>query len=104
MTVTDAGFFNLTRKLVALSEELCGGRLVLTLEGGYGLQGLAYGVVATLAALLGSTRRLPIRSGRPRVPSVPSTRSIWFNCAPCMGCKRSPFIFAPPLASRCDLC
>ena len=26
---------------------------MLTLEGGYGLQGLAYGVVATLAALLG---------------------------------------------------
>jgi acetoin utilization deacetylase AcuC-like enzyme len=53
MRVTDLGFFNLTRKLVALSDELCQGRLVLTLEGGYGLQGLAYGVVATFAALLG---------------------------------------------------
>ncbi|HLF26195.1 MAG TPA: histone deacetylase [Anaerolineae bacterium] len=53
MLVTDAGFFDLTRKLVRLSEELCRGRLVLTLEGGYGLQGLAYGVVATFAALLG---------------------------------------------------
>ena len=53
MRVTDLGFFNLTRRLVALSDELCGGRLVLTLEGGYGLQGLAYGVVATFAALLG---------------------------------------------------
>ncbi len=53
MTVTDRGFFNLARKLVALSEELCGGRLVLTLEGGYGLEGLAYGVVGTFAALLG---------------------------------------------------
>jgi acetoin utilization deacetylase AcuC-like enzyme len=53
MRVTDLGFFNLARRLVALSEEFCGGRLVLTLEGGYGLQGLAYGVVATFAALLG---------------------------------------------------
>jgi len=53
MMVTDLGFFTLTRRLVALSDELCGGRLVLTLEGGYGLQGLAYGVVATFAALLG---------------------------------------------------
>jgi len=53
MTVSDLGFFNLTRKLVALSDELCAGRLVLTLEGGYGLEGLAYGVVATFAALLG---------------------------------------------------
>jgi acetoin utilization deacetylase AcuC-like enzyme len=53
MTASDRGFFDLARRLVALSEELCGGRLVLTLEGGYGLEGLAYGVVATFAALLG---------------------------------------------------
>jgi acetoin utilization deacetylase AcuC-like enzyme len=53
MAVTDLGFFNLAKRLVALSEELCGGRLVLTLEGGYGLEGLAYGVVATFTALLG---------------------------------------------------
>lgn len=53
MLMTDAGFFSLTQKLVALSDELCGGKLVLTLEGGYGLEGLAYGVVASFAALLG---------------------------------------------------
>ncbi len=53
MAVSDQGFFNLARKLVALSDELCGGQLALTLEGGYGLAGLAYGVVATFAALLG---------------------------------------------------
>ena len=53
MTVSDRGFFDLARRLVTLSEELCGGRLVLTLEGGYGLEGLAHGVVATFAALLG---------------------------------------------------
>ena len=53
MQLSVAGYFNLTRTLVDLSRELCRGRLVLTLEGGYGLQGLAYGVVATFAALLG---------------------------------------------------
>ncbi len=53
MLISDLGYFNLVRKLVALSEELCNGKLVLTLEGGYGLEGLAYGVVATFAALLG---------------------------------------------------
>ncbi len=53
MLVTTAGFFALTRTLVNLSEELCQGRLVLTLEGGYGLDGLGYGVAASLAALLG---------------------------------------------------
>jgi len=53
MTMSDRGFFNLVSRLVELSDELCRGRLVLTLEGGYGLEGLAYGVVGTFAALLG---------------------------------------------------
>jgi len=53
MLMTTQGFFNLTRTLVRLSDELCDGRLVMTLEGGYGLDGLAYGVVASFAAMLG---------------------------------------------------
>ncbi len=53
LLMTDRGFFDLTRKLVDLSNELCDGKLVLTLEGGYGLDGLAYGVIASFAALLG---------------------------------------------------
>ena len=53
MLVTTPGFFALTQTLVKLSDELCGGRLVMTLEGGYGLAGLAYGVVASFAAMLG---------------------------------------------------
>jgi acetoin utilization deacetylase AcuC-like enzyme len=53
MLMTGRGFFEITRKLVQLSAELCGGKLALTLEGGYGLEGLAYGVVASFAALLG---------------------------------------------------
>jgi acetoin utilization deacetylase AcuC-like enzyme len=65
MLVTTHGFFNLTRTLVQLSDELCGGKLVLTLEGGYGLDGLAYGVVASLAAMLGDeTVADPIGPGR----------------------------------------
>jgi acetoin utilization deacetylase AcuC-like enzyme len=53
MLVTTPGFFALTRTLVQLSDELCNGRLVMTLEGGYGLDGLAHGVVASFAAMLG---------------------------------------------------
>jgi acetoin utilization deacetylase AcuC-like enzyme len=53
LLMTDRGFFDLTRRLVTLSNELCDGKLVLTLEGGYGLDGLAYGVAASFAALLG---------------------------------------------------
>ena len=53
MRVTTQGFFNLTRTLVQLSGAVCGGKLVMALEGGYGLAGLAYGVVASFAAMLG---------------------------------------------------
>jgi acetoin utilization deacetylase AcuC-like enzyme len=65
MRVTTSGFFALTRTLVKLSDELCAGRLVMTLEGGYGLAGLAYGVVASFAALLGDEVAAdPIGPGR----------------------------------------
>ncbi|HET7377706.1 MAG TPA: histone deacetylase [Anaerolineae bacterium] len=53
MLMTSHGFFELMRRLTEWSEELCSGRLVLTLEGGYGLEGLASGVVASFAAMLG---------------------------------------------------
>jgi acetoin utilization deacetylase AcuC-like enzyme len=39
--------------LVALAEELCAGRLVFTLEGGYHLEALAYSILNTFAVLLG---------------------------------------------------
>ena len=65
MLVTTQGFFNLTRTLTQLADEVCGGKLVLTLEGGYGLDGLAYGVVASFAALLGDeTVADPVGLGR----------------------------------------
>jgi acetoin utilization deacetylase AcuC-like enzyme len=65
MLVTTPGFFDLTRTLVQLSDELCDGKLVMTLEGGYGLDGLAYGVVASFAAMLGDeTVADPVGPGR----------------------------------------
>jgi acetoin utilization deacetylase AcuC-like enzyme len=65
LRVTTTGFFNLVRTLVQLSDELCGGKLVMTLEGGYGLDGLAYGAVASFAALLGDGVAVdPIGPGR----------------------------------------
>lgn len=53
MAVTPAGFGYLTRMVVELAEELCQGRLVLALEGGYAFDGLAGGVLASLAEMLG---------------------------------------------------
>ncbi|MFZ5775121.1 MAG: histone deacetylase [Thermodesulfobacteriota bacterium] len=53
MTVTKEGFAYLARVLAELAEELCGGRLVLALEGGYNLAGIREGMLATLAEMAG---------------------------------------------------
>lgn len=53
--LTVAGYGALARTLVALARDLCGGRIIFTLEGGYHLPALAHGVVATFHALLGDT-------------------------------------------------
>jgi acetoin utilization deacetylase AcuC-like enzyme len=47
------GYQALTQRLVTLADELCGGKIVLVLEGGYSLPALAGGVVASLCVLLG---------------------------------------------------
>ncbi len=51
MAVTPAGFAYMTRVLKELAAELCEGKLLLTLEGGYSLTGLQEGVLATLGEL-----------------------------------------------------
>lgn len=56
MKVTPEGFAGLTRILLNLAEECCGGRLVVVLEGGYHIQGLTKCVRAVLHELLGETR------------------------------------------------
>lgn len=55
MKVTPEGFACLTRILLSLADECCNGRLVLVLEGGYNVQGLAKSVRAVLQELLGET-------------------------------------------------
>ncbi len=53
LTLSLTGYAWLTRTLVALAEELCDGRIVFVLEGGYNTQVLACGVLNTFYALLG---------------------------------------------------
>ena len=53
MAVTEVGFAYLTRVVKNLAAELCEGRLLLTLEGGYNLTGLRDGVLASLGELAG---------------------------------------------------
>jgi acetoin utilization deacetylase AcuC-like enzyme len=56
MEVTPEGFACMTRILLDLADECCGGRVVATLEGGYNIQGLIKSVRAVLLELLGETR------------------------------------------------
>jgi len=54
MQVSTSGFAQMVRIIKGLASELCSGRLVFSLEGGYHLQALAYSVKATLDVLLGN--------------------------------------------------
>ena len=51
MGVTDTGFAYFTTVLKKLASELCRGRIMLALEGGYNLDGLKDGVLGSLCAL-----------------------------------------------------
>ena len=53
MRVTPKGYAGLTRSLVDIATTCCGGKVVITLEGGYDLQGLRSSVRAVLEQLLG---------------------------------------------------
>ena len=51
------GYWGLAQTVVALADRLCGGRLVVMLEGGYNLEVLSRGVTDTCRALLGDAAR-----------------------------------------------
>ncbi len=53
MEVTAPGFAYLTRALVQLADEVCDGRFLATLEGGYNLDGQRDGILAVLGELSG---------------------------------------------------
>ncbi len=55
MQVSVTGFAQMVKIIKGLADELCGGRLVFSLEGGYNLSALAASVKATFEVLLGNT-------------------------------------------------
>jgi acetoin utilization deacetylase AcuC-like enzyme len=61
MEVTERGFAAMAARVKELAEQVCGGRLVLMLEGGYDLRGLALSVHACAEVLAG--RRDDFASG-----------------------------------------
>jgi acetoin utilization deacetylase AcuC-like enzyme len=52
MQLTVGGYAKIARALKGIADELCGGRLVFTLEGGYHTEALAYSILNTFAVLL----------------------------------------------------
>jgi acetoin utilization deacetylase AcuC-like enzyme len=56
MKVTKVGFAAMASRVVAVADEVCAGRVVVALEGGYHLEGLAGGMTGVLAAM---ARRAP---------------------------------------------
>jgi acetoin utilization deacetylase AcuC-like enzyme len=56
MKVTPEGFACMTRILLDLADEWCGGRLAMVLEGGYNVQGLTKCVRAVLLEMIGETQ------------------------------------------------
>jgi acetoin utilization deacetylase AcuC-like enzyme len=65
------GYWELARSVVGLADRLCGGRLVVTLEGGYDLDVLACGVANTCRALLGDAAPGPDPLGPSPWPERP---------------------------------
>jgi len=53
MRLSITGYAQLARALRSLADELCQGRLVFTLEGGYNLEVLSHSILATFRVLLG---------------------------------------------------
>ena len=61
MGVTEEGFYEITRLLMRIADACCQGRIVLTLEGGYHLQGLARSVKRVIQALQRQASQPPAR-------------------------------------------
>ena len=72
MQLSVTGFSNMARVLKRLADELCGGRIVLTLEGGYNLEALALSVRATFDVLLGNPEIVDPLGKPPGVRGAPS--------------------------------
>ena len=56
MNVTPLGFAGMTRSVMEIADSCCSGKVVITLEGGYHLQGLRDSVKAVLKELSGMTK------------------------------------------------
>jgi acetoin utilization deacetylase AcuC-like enzyme len=82
MNVTERGFAAMASAMTQLATEVCGGRLVLLLEGGYDLDGLSQSVHACIEVLSAQRRvEFPTGAGAAASKSIAETwtaqRSFW---------------------------
>jgi len=64
--LSSAGFFHISKRLVELAREHCGGKIVFVLEGGYNPTNVANGAGAVFAALAGRTQEFDAGDPSPR--------------------------------------
>ena len=65
MAVTESGFTKMTRMLMDVAEEVCKGRILCTLEGGYDLSGLTNSVKAVILQLRKTPLYIPEDKANP---------------------------------------
>ena len=53
LRVTTEGYHNMSKTITKIAGEVCGGKIISSLEGGYNLKALAESVAAHLKALKG---------------------------------------------------
>ncbi len=70
MSMSTRGFARLAQLITDLADEVCDGRLVCALEGGYDVQALAEGVLATLRVLQGKPKLMVDALGAQREEPV----------------------------------
>jgi acetoin utilization deacetylase AcuC-like enzyme len=65
------GYAHLTRELVRMARQLCNGKIIFVMEGGYHREALANGVLNVAHELLGDEKTSdPLGPGRDREPDV----------------------------------
>ncbi|MGQ0507185.1 MAG: histone deacetylase family protein [Myxococcaceae bacterium] len=74
MKVTERGFAAMCSAMKQLAEEVCGGKLVLLLEGGYSLEGLSQSVHACLEVMTGRRESFPTGASATTTAAISATR------------------------------
>ena len=75
MQVTERGFAAMAAQVKELAERVCGGKLVLMLEGGYDLRGLALSVHACAEVLAGRRDDFTAGASPPAARAIQQTKS-----------------------------